>query len=76
MSNFKLLKKLERANQVCEDCGAQFGTQNLGLYLLNNGTCDICGDQTFVTNAKNWDYLKTGRKELLKETTKKWILNV
>ena len=71
MTTFKLLKKLERADRVCEPCGMDYGQRGKKLYSLLNGTCDVCGDETFVANASNWGYLRKGRIELLHDITDK-----
>jgi len=76
MTAFKLLKKLERAHKVCEPCGAEYGERNPELYLLNNGTCDVCNDETLVSNTSNWGYLRKGRLEVFSYVTEKMGLDV
>jgi hypothetical protein len=48
-----------------------YGQRGKKLYSLLNGTCDVCGDETFVANASNWGYLHKGLIELLHDITDK-----
>jgi len=52
-----------------------YGERGKKLYSLLNGTCDVCGDETFVANASNWGFLRKGRIELLSYITDKMGLD-
>lgn len=71
MMNFRLLKKLEKAQHICEPCGAEFGDSSGKPYVLQKGTCDVCGDHTLVSDTSNWGHLRRGRLKTVRRITDK-----
>ena len=69
-----LSQKLLTANHVCKDCGAKYGRYSVGCSSSWAGTCDVCDQSTFVTEARDYGYLTKGIQELklnIKEQSKK-----
>ena len=59
-------KTLENAYKVCRDCGDKYGTYVKILSSWWEDTCDVCGGQKPVTEARDFAYLKRGIEELSK----------
>ena len=57
-------KTLENAYKVCRDCGDKYGTYVKTLSSWWEGTCDVCGGNKPVTEARDYLYLKRGIEEL------------
>jgi hypothetical protein len=60
MTSQTLIRRLERAYQVCYACGTKYGTPRDCLSSLWEGECDVCGDTTVVTQARDYCYLRRG----------------
>ena len=67
MTNKKLIKKLEQAYQVCRDCGFKYGVYSVGCSSVWEGVCNVCGETKGVTETRDYGYLVTGIRKLLKE---------
>lgn len=55
-----LLDRLESAYQVCHSCGTTYGEQKPGLSSNWMGPCDVCGEYSSVTEARDYRYLQKG----------------
>lgn len=62
----KLLRKLEKAYQVCSDCGNAWGVYSVGISSVWHGKCDVCGQEANVTEARDYAYFITGRRKISK----------
>lgn len=56
----KLLKKLQKAYKVCHTCGGAYGRYHDGVSSTWNGRCDVCDQDTRVTEARDYGYLSKG----------------
>jgi hypothetical protein len=59
-----LLKKLEKANVVCSDCGKKYGEYHNGVSSVWEGKCNVCDLTKSVTEVRDYGYLVKGIKEL------------
>jgi len=57
---------LEKAYQVCRDCGTKYGEYSVGCSSVWQGECDVCGETKGVTEKRDYGYLEKGIKELSK----------
>jgi len=57
---------LEKAYQVCRDCGTKYGEYSVGCSSVWEGECDVCGVTKGVTEKRDYGYLEKGIKELSK----------
>jgi len=57
---------LEKAYQVCKDCGTKYGEYSVGCSSSWEGECDVCGETKGVTEKRDYGYLEKGIKELSK----------
>ena len=57
---------LEKAYQVCKDCGKKYGEYSVGCSSTWEGECDVCGETKGVTEKRDYGYLEKGIKELSK----------
>ena len=64
MNNKQLIKKLEKAYQVCRDCGFKYGVYSVGCSSTWVGACDVCDETKGVTEARDYGYLMTGIRKL------------
>lgn len=60
----KLIKKLEDAYVVCDDCGSRYGVYSVGCSSIWNSKCDVCGEEKPVTEARDYAYLITGIRKI------------
>jgi hypothetical protein len=60
------LEVLEKAYQVCKDCGTKYGEYSVGCSSTWEGECDVCGETKGVTEKRDYGYLEKGIKELSK----------
>ena len=67
MTNKQLIKKLENACVVCRDCGNKYGVYSVGCSSVWEGVCNVCGETKGVTETRDYGYLMTGIRKLLKE---------
>ena len=67
MTNKQLIKKLENACVVCRDCGLKYGVYSVGCSSVWEGVCNVCGETKGVTETRDYGYLMTGIRKLLKE---------
>jgi hypothetical protein len=70
MTNKQLIKKLENACVVCRDCGLKYGVYSVGCSSVWEGVCNVCGETKPVTETRDYGYLMTGIRKLLKEDIK------
>jgi hypothetical protein len=56
----ELLDRLIEAYQCCSDCGDKYGTYRAGASSHWPDTCDVCGAETVVTEARDYGYLYKG----------------
>jgi hypothetical protein len=70
MTNKQLIKKLENACVVCRDCGLKYGVYSVGCSSVWEGVCNVCGETKPVTETRDYGYLMTGIRKLLKEDVK------
>lgn len=70
MTNKQLIKKLEQACVVCRDCGLKYGVYSVGCSSVWEGVCNVCGETKPVTETRDYGYLVTGIRKLLKEDIK------
>jgi hypothetical protein len=70
MTNKQLLKKLENACVVCRDCGLKYGVYSVGCSSVWEGVCNVCDEKKPVTETRDYAYLMTGIRKLLKEDIK------
>lgn len=61
----KLLKTLEDAGVCCHECGATWGVYSVGCSSTWNGTCQVCGKETRITETRDYAYLITGRRAII-----------
>ena len=59
-----LLKKLENAYVVCNDCGKKYGEYHNGVSSVWEGKCNVCDRTKSVTEVRDYGYLVKGIKEL------------
>ena len=71
MTNKQLIKKLENACVVCRDCGLKYGVYSVGCSSVWEGKCGVCDQIKPVTETRDYAYLTTGIRKLLKEDVKK-----
>jgi hypothetical protein len=64
LSDRALLKKLKNAYVCCKDCGVKYGVYSVGCSSSYNGTCDVCGQERIITEARDYAYLITGIRRL------------
>ena len=69
-TNKQLIKKLEKACVVCRDCGLKYGVYSVGCSSVWEGVCNVCGETKPVTETRDYAYLMTGIRKLLKEDIK------
>jgi hypothetical protein len=67
MTNKQLIKKLENACVVCKDCGTKYGVYSVGCSSTWDGVCNVCGETKPVTETRDYAYLMTGIRKLIKE---------
>ena len=67
MTNKQLIKKLENACVVCRDCGLEYGVYSVGCSSVWEGVCNVCGETKPVTETRDYAYLMTGIRKLIKE---------
>jgi hypothetical protein len=67
MTNKQLIKKLEQAYQVCRDCGHKYGVYSVGCSSVWEGVCNVCDEYKPVTETRDYGYLVTGIRKLIKE---------
>ena len=67
MTNKQLIKKLEQACVVCRDCGLKYGVYSVGCSSVWEAVCNVCGETKGVTETRDYGYLVTGIRKLLKE---------
>jgi hypothetical protein len=70
MTNKQLIKKLEQACVVCRDCGLKYGVYSVGCSSVWEGVCNVCGETKPITETRDYGYLMTGIRKLLKEDVK------
>jgi hypothetical protein len=70
MDNKKLIKKLENASVICRDCGLKYGVYSVGCSSVWEGVCNVCDETKPVTETRDYAYLMTGIRKLLKEDIK------
>lgn len=58
-------KILKNAYQVCHQCGEKYGRYVVSSSSRWMGECDVCGITTGVTEARDYNYLSKGRKQIL-----------
>lgn len=56
----KFLKKLKNAATVCLDCGSLYGRSSPWSVTCWHSACDICGNQTIVSDVRDHGYLRKG----------------
>ena len=76
MTNKQLIKKLEQACVVCRDCGNKYGVYSVGCSSTWEGKCGVCDQVKPVTETRDYGYLMTGIRKLLKEDIKEQSKNV
>jgi uncharacterized protein (DUF983 family) len=57
----KLYVKLAKAYTTCSDCGNTFGVYSAGVSSFWQDTCDVCGQEKSVTEARDFAYFITGQ---------------
>ena len=67
MNNKQLIKKLENACVVCRDCGLKYGVYSVGCSSVWEGKCGVCDQVKPVTETRDYGYLITGIRKLIKE---------
>ena len=67
MTNKQLIKKLENACVVCRDCGLKYGVYSVGCSSVWEGKCGVCDQVKPVTETRDYGYLMTGIRKLIKE---------
>jgi formylglycine-generating enzyme required for sulfatase activity len=60
----ELRERLMAAYQCCSSCGDKYGTYRAGSGANWNDTCDVCGVETTVTQARYYGYLYKGLRLL------------
>ena len=70
MTNKQLIKKLENACVVCRDCGLKYGVYSVGCSSTWEGVCNVCGETKPITETRDYGYLMTGIRKLIKEDVK------
>ena len=70
MTNKQLIKKLENAGIVCHDCGKKYGVYSVGCSSTWQAKCPICEEIKGCTQTRDYGYLMTGIRKLLKEDVK------
>jgi len=63
------LKILEQAAVCCMPCGRKYGVYSVGCSSVWNGTCRVCGEQTQITETRDFAYLIKGRREIFSRYT-------
>ena len=66
-TNKQLIKKLEQACIVCHDCGKKYGVYSVGCSSTWQAKCPICEEIKGCTETRDYAYLMTGIRKLLKE---------
>lgn len=61
-----LITKLKHAYKVCRDCGENFGDASDRCSSYWEGQCDVCGELSTVTEARDFNYLASGILKLKK----------
>jgi len=56
------------AYQVCNDCGTKYGNYVASCSSHWSDVCDVCGKNSTVTEARDYDYLTEGILKLTNET--------
>lgn len=64
LSSKDLLSTLEQATITCADCGDKYGVHSVRYSSWWNGKCHICGEEKPVTEARDFAYFFTTRKQL------------
>lgn len=64
MNNEELIKKLKNAAVTCFDCGHKYGVYSVGCSSVWNGTCNVCGKETRITETRDFAYFITGIRKL------------
>jgi len=59
-----LLKTLRNAEVVCLDCGHKYGEPRDGDASMWIARCNVCGEETAVTETRDFRYLAKGIREL------------
>jgi len=67
MTNKQLIKKLEQACVVCRDCGLKYGVYSVGCSSVWEGKCNVCDQVKPVTETRDYGYLVTGIRKLIKQ---------
>lgn len=64
LSDRALMKRLKNAYVCCGDCGTKYGVYSAGCSSSYVGTCDVCGEEKIITEARDYAYLITGIRQL------------
>ena len=67
MNNKQLIKKLEQACIVCHDCGKKYGVYSVGCSSTWQAKCPICEEIKGCTETRDYGYLMTGIRKLIKQ---------
>ncbi len=62
-----LLKKLEEAYTTCLECGREHGVYSVGCSSVWTGMCNVCGQESRVTEARDFGYFSRKIRQLKKE---------
>jgi len=60
----KLLKLLRDAEVCCFTCGTKYGEPRGGVSSMWMAKCNVCGEETAVTETRDFRYLAKGIAEL------------
>ena len=50
----------EYPNWICTACGTRYGRKQCGIACWHVDTCGICGEETEVTQPRDYGHLKDG----------------
>jgi hypothetical protein len=64
MKQKQLLRRLQDAAVCCNECGLTYGVCSVGYSSTWMGVCHVCGQETRVTETRDYGYFRKGIREL------------
>jgi methionyl-tRNA synthetase len=52
---------------ICFDCGEKYGRRKAGTCTVHPDICDVCGEETMVTEPRDFGHLKEWSRTTAKD---------
>lgn len=57
------MNKAKYPEWICAACGIKYGRHACGIATWHSGKCDVCGEESIVTEPRDFGHLKDGWDE-------------